>query len=321
METSLPQVEIRRLTEPAGENLAAMTFPVFAPLLNLKAQPIYPDQGDEVTIRPLILVASIRDREVGMALAALPAGELGAVRLLSLFVARGWRRLGLGAALVAAAEKEAAEDGASGIEAVYTTGKPAIPFFERILQARDWSPPIGRTLSVRLTPAAGFASDLLDPRRLRHQARGLEIVPWSEIPAEAKQRLRRSQEGKSDPWMAPLLAPWRFDQHGYDPSSVGALQQGEIVGWVITHRVSAETVRLTCSFMHPELSPYGKILPLYGAVLEQVRPRCRWCSFVTPFSYPSMISFIRRRLVPISEFVGETRESRHVFRSRGDAFS
>jgi GNAT superfamily N-acetyltransferase len=305
------EVEIHRLLEPPGADLEAMTFPAFAPLLSLAPQPIYPEQGDPVVVEPQLYLATEGGREVGLALAARPLAPVGAgAQLLSLFVAKESRRRGVGAALVAAAEAGAAASGAASLETVYTTGKASIPYLEKILAGRRWSPPQGRTLSVRFAPAAGIASDLLEPRRLRHQARGLDIRPWCEIPQAEKDQLQRSFEAGQERWIAPLLAPWRFDVHGYDGSSLGARFQGKLAGWVITHRVSAETVRLTCSFMHPELSRYGKILPLYGGVLEQLRPRCRWCSFVTPFSYPSMIAFIRRRLAPISEFVGETRASR-----------
>lgn len=307
------EIEITRLAEPDNGRLAAMTFPVYTKLLSLEPRPLHAEQGDSQVMQPLALVARRGDRAVGMALLARPAGPAGAggkAQLLSVFVAGVERRRGLGGRLVAAAEEAAAAEGAASLEAVYTTGKEPIPYFESILAARGWSAPRGRTLSVRLTPQAGFASGLLDPRRLAFQARGLEITPWSEIPQADKDALREAYAAGEASWIAPYLAPWRFDRHGYDPSSVGARSDGKIVGWVITHRISADTVRLTCSFMHPELSRQGQILPLYGAALRQLLPRSRWCSFVTPFLYPRMIGFIRRRLAPISDFVGETRESR-----------
>ncbi len=108
-----------------------------------------------------------------------------------------------------------------------------------------------------------------------------------------------------------MLVPWQFDRGGFDPSSVGARYRGRVVGWVITHRASFDTVRFTCSFMRKDLSRRGRILPLYAAALERLRATpCRLCTFVTPYSYTGMVEFIRRRLVPISSFVGETREVR-----------
>lgn len=305
------EIEIGRLAEPDDGRLAGKTFPVYVPLLSLAPRPLHPEQGDAQVMQPLALVARRGGRELGMALLALPAGPAGGpARLLSVFVDGGERRRGLGGRLIDAAQEAAAAQGAAALETVYTTGKPAIPHFERLLAARGWSSPRGRTLSVRVKPAAAYAAGLLDPRRLAHQVRGLQIAPWSEIPQSEKDALRESHAAGNESWIAPYLAPWRFDRHGYDPSSVGARSEGKIVGWVITHRISADTVRLTCSFMHPELSPQGKILPLYDATLRQLLPRSRWCSFVTPFDYPPMIAFIRRRLVPIADFVGETRESR-----------
>ncbi|MEO1370096.1 MAG: hypothetical protein AAFX50_23180, partial [Acidobacteriota bacterium] len=61
-----------------------------------------------------------------------------------------------------------------------------------------------------------------------------------------------------------------------------------------------------------DLASEGRIVPLYGAVLESVRGRCRECSFTTPFDYPRMIAFIRRHLAPISHVVAETRRVERV---------
>ncbi|MCG8455684.1 MAG: hypothetical protein MI919_05335, partial [Holophagales bacterium] len=179
-------------------------------------------------------------------------------------------------------------------------------WLERIFARRGWTPPVARSLLVRFTPRAAFESDLLLERRLRVQRRGLEIAPWSELGVGERAELVRSQE--EEPWIAPLLVPWRYDRHGFDPSSVFARYRGRVVGWVITHRPEPEVLRLTCSFMRPDLARRGRILPLYDAVLKQARNSCRECSFITPFDYPPMIHFIRRRLVPISHTVAETRE-------------
>ncbi|MEM9557810.1 MAG: GNAT family N-acetyltransferase [Acidobacteriota bacterium] len=337
--TADSEVTIAELRPDSVTPFRAMTFPAYTRLLALEPMARDPAAGDQRTIAPIALVARIGDAPAGLVLAEWPASrpttaevaQFGPAvpRLLSLYVARAHRRRGVGGALVAALEDEVAHRGGGSLEAVYTasvgaasvckapvgtaffdtTSAPAggapSDWLERIFARRGWTPPAARSLLVRFTPRAAFCSDLLLERRLRAQRRGLEIVRWSEIGADEKAALRASHE--QNPWIEPLLVPWRFDRDGFDPSSVAARWRGRIVGWVITHRPTPDIVRFTCSFMHPSLSRRGRIVPLYDAVLRDVHGTCRECSFITPFDYAPMVQFIRRRLAPIASFLGETR--------------
>ena len=84
--------------------------------------------------------------------------------------------------------------------------------------------------------------------------------------------------------------------------------QGRIVGWVINHRLSADTVRFTCSFMRKDLGRRGRIMPLYTVSLELLRAHgTRQCMFVTPVQYQTMVDFVKRRCAPWATFFGETR--------------
>ena len=46
-------------------------------------------------------------------------------------------------------------------------------------------------------------------------------------------------------------------------SSLGLRYRGEVVGWVINHRMDERTVRFTCSFMRRDLARRAAILALY----------------------------------------------------------
>ena len=305
----MSQIKLRPLTAPVAPEFSAMTFSAYRHLLNLERTSRHPVEGDRKQIDPWALGAWLRDEPAGLLLAELPVEDAERADLLSIFVTPSHRRRGIAEALIQETEKRLRRRSRRHLCAVYTTGKPGVAYLERLVARRGWEPPRGRTLSVRFTPESAFASDLLTERRLRVQQRGLEIVPWSEITPEDIDAIRRSDEESS--WIAPMLAPWRFDRHGFDPSSVAARYRGQIVGWVITHRISLDEVRFTCSFMRKDLSRRGRILPLYSAVLESLKTTpCRYCTFITPFSYPEMVRFIRQRLAPISEFIGETREVR-----------
>lgn len=324
----MSRIDLERLTAPVPSAFAGMTFPIYRRLLALERTSRHPEQGDERQIQPLAIAARCGGDPAGLILAELPVdgapapgscaaddeqADRHAVHVLSIFVAPSRRRQGLASALFAELEARVLELGFADLAAVYTTGKPAIVWLERIFARRGWSPPKPRTASVRFTLEAGLASDLVaDQRRLAVLSRGLEIFPWSELTGEERQELKRSQS--EQPWIAPGLVPWHFDRHGYDPSSVGGRFRGHVVGWAINHRTAHDSVRFTCSFMRGDLSRRGRILPLYAASLRRLEgTACRWCTFVTPYSFGPMVEFIRRRLAPIASALGETRESRRSF--------
>lgn len=308
-------VEILPLATPAGTELTAMTFPAYRHLLALEPAPRHPEQGDCRPVEPLALVAYDSGVPVGLILAELPIARDeppapcetsygGLPAILSVYVAPERRGLGIASRLFERLEQTVAAHGFDQLEAVYTSGRPSISQIERIFARRGWSPPRARSLVMRFSPQLALARPLMSAPKLAAVRRELEIFPWSELGAWERVELERSHTER--PWIAPGLEPWRFDRRGFDPSSVGARYRGEVVGWVINHRVNAEIIRFTCSFMHPKLSRRGRIVPLYYAALERLDAKCRECTFITPVSYLEMIEFVRGRLASIASFMGET---------------
>jgi GNAT superfamily N-acetyltransferase len=283
--------------------LEPMTFPAYCHLLDLARTSRHPEQGDPHEVDPLGLVVRSGERIVGLILAELPVEPSRPAQVLSLLIDADFRRQGLGSRLLAALEAEVARRRGGRLGAVYSAGGAESVGLERIFEKNGWSEPRPRTLSVRFGREAGLGAAAFAPERMRRQGRDLEIFPWSSLDPDERQALIRSHEEK--PWVTPALEAWRFDRLAPDPTSVGARYQGQVVGWVINHRVH-RTVRFTCSFMRKDLSRLGKIVPLYRAAIARVPDDCD-CSFVTPYSHPEMIGFIERWIAPIASSVRQTR--------------
>ena len=286
-----------------------MTFPSYRHLLDLKAQPRHPELGEVRAIQPFAFVARRAGRSVGLALADAPLerDDQAPPQLLSVFVRPEERRQGVGTALVAAVEEAARERGFKELAAVYTTGKPAIEWLDRIFSRQGWQPPEPGSLTVSFRPRNALASPAFEERLLRAYARGLEIFPWSELTAEEEEEMRRSNQERC--WIEPSLEPWQFDPGRLDSSSVGARYRRRVVGWVINHRIVPGLVRFSVSYLRRDLSRRGGIMALYHASLRHIEGKgssC-YCTFITPFSYPRMVAFVRRWIAPISSFVGESR--------------
>jgi GNAT superfamily N-acetyltransferase len=286
----------------------SMSFPAYRHLLALQPVLRLPAEAEQRLIQPIALVARVSGSPIALAMAEVPVHENeGAPELLSLFVTTPWRGQGVATALVEAIEEMVRASGATSVEAVYTTGKASIPAVERIFEKRGWEPPAMRSLTVRFTLAEALSTPWYGRSGLPE---GAQIFSWTELGADEYQRLRASND--REPWIPSSLQPWRHDQIGFDPvSSVGLRYQGEVVGWVINHQVSPNTVRFTCSFMHPSLSRRARILPLYSEAVRRLSEAgCEFCTFITPTVYPPMIEFIRRHCAPYASFTGETRGTR-----------
>jgi GNAT superfamily N-acetyltransferase len=299
-----PEYRLRTL-EPPMAAAAGMTFPAFRHMLDLAPTERFPGQPEQRPVQALGATAWQGDALAGLGLAEVPrASDCGPPEVLSLFVHPQHRNRGLATALLAELENRLGGLGFETLDAVYMTGKPGVPAIERILAKRDWTPPETRTVTLRFTPEEASKTPWYGRLSLPRQS---EIFSWVDLPPGELEEIQRCHEEK--PWIADGLEPWRHVADGFDPvSSVGLRYRGQVVGWVINHRLENQTVRFTCSYMRKDLSRRARIVPLYTESLERLRATgCRQCMFVTPVKYRGMVAFVKEHCAPWVGFFGETR--------------
>ena len=304
MDGNAGELRIHPLEPSMADELEAMTFPRFRHLLLMFPAPRFPGDGDRRNVIATGMVARVGAQPVGLALAATPQDAPAEAELLSLFVDPEWRGRGVATALLAALESQLVARGTVRIEGTYMTGKPAIQALERVLEKRGWEKPSIRTVSVKFTPEEARKTPWYRRTLL---PRGGEIFAWRDATPEELARLQQGHD--ASPWIAEGLEPWAHAQAGFDPaSSVGLRYKGEIVGWVINHRIWKETIRFTCSFMRPDLARRAAILPLYVAAIERAAEAgYQYCTFITPVRYKEMVDFVVNHCARWIGYVGETR--------------
>ncbi len=293
-----------RLGPDEARFFASMTFPSYRHLLSMAPQPRHRDEADQRPIQPLAIAALQDRRPVGLALVELPLHAGFHAELLSLFVLPDDRGRGVATALLGAVEQVVAEHGGDVLSAVYMTGKPSIPALERVLAKRDFSSPRTRMVSVRFDAERMNQADWLHKYAPRD---GYEIFSWMDLRDSEREAMQRSHA--EQPWIAADLLPWDHDAHGFEPiTSVGVRYRGEVVGWVINHRLDERTVRYTCSFIRDDLARLGRILPLYRESFARMRRfGFKQGMFVTPLHHEPMARFALKWFGPWASFVGETR--------------
>ncbi len=303
------ELEVKVLAGDEARMLGGMTFPAYRHLLDLAPQPRHADGADTRTIQPLALLALSGRQPLGLLLAELPLSGRAPAELLSLFVQPAQRNQGVATALLGALEAELARIGAERLAVVYMSGKPSIPALERVLHKRGFDAPAPRMVSIRFDAERMNQAEWLHKYRPRS---GYQVFSWMDLGEAEREVLKAGHASK--PWIAADLLPWEHDRHGFEPAtSVGLRYHGEVVGWVINHRLDADTVRYTCSFVREDLARLGRILPLYRESFSRMRRfGFRNGLFATPLHHPSMARFALKWFGPYASFVGETRGSEKV---------
>ncbi len=243
---------LRLLNVLTSASYEAMTFPHFRPRL-----------GDLAPGSPTVAVGvSYEGRSIGLGLAELLSdGRSG--NILSVFVVPDHRNRGIGTALIGRLEGELQTRGCTQLELVYSLDAPATPAIERILEKWGWSAPQPRMLLChgdrRILEAPWIGRARLPV--------GFSIFPWSELTADDRSAMRRQQDFQ--PWYPEALSPFQDEGMAEPGSSLGLRHQGQVVGWLITHRVSSMLIRYHSLFIRADLRRRGCVLPLLAEAFRR----------------------------------------------------
>ena len=294
----------RSLRPGSDEVPAPWTFPSYRHLLALEPTTRFEKRGASGLVKPFAFVAEAKGRPVGLILGCLPLEESPAQgELLSLFVDAEHRRRGVATRLVAELEEALAAEGCESLEAVYMTGSPYIDAVEKALARRSWQEPTVRMVVIKGTLDEAMNTPWYNRYR---QRKDFELVPWSEV-FEQIDELKEAH--REDSWIAEDLEPWKFDMSYVEPhSSMGVLLHGELVGWIINHRVDDETVRVTNAHLRPDLSRRARMVPVISESLRRASENgFTKLTLTAPSYHPQMVRFATRWCAPFATFFGETR--------------
>ncbi len=271
----------------------ALTYPHFRPLLHGLAA-----ESDVVAVG-----AEVDSVPVGLAIARLDAADDRPLQgqVLSLFVTPDHRNHGVGKALLAQLASDLCDRNCQQLEIRYLSS-PQSPALERILVQQQWFSPqptalvcYASTDRVRQAPPPHLVDFLA--RLVTRLPEGYSVFPWSALTLADRANLE--QRMQSDPLMRrfdPFL-----DADKLEPlNSLGLRYENCIVGWVITHRTAADTIRYTQMYVDPASQPLSRsTLLLAKAIQLQVEqlPHTRG-TFRVDMDNAPMVNFVHRRLRP-----------------------
>lgn len=250
-------------------------------------------QGQPIP-EPLTAVAAVpagQTRFCALALAHHHAHDTAAT-VLSLFVEPAQRRQGVGSALLARLKDVLSGQGRSRVQLSYRDDWPGAVALERILARQGWEPPRDHLLLAKARPEVLLQAPWFARARL---AEGYTVFPWTTLPAAERQIIAERQAREA--WFSPELSPFQEEARLEPASSLGLRWHSELVGWMITHRINAETVQYTSLFITPQRRHRSQAVPLLAAALRRhAAQRIPFGIFQVDVTNAAMQRFLERRL-------------------------
>ena len=278
-------------------SLTAIPYQSFTfPFYRSQLQHLMP-QGNDLAIG-----AVDGNQPVGLLLAEIEPDGTSAI-VLSIFVKPSHRQQGIATALLNQLEQAVRPWDVKQLQLVYITGKPTTIALERLLQHSHWTSPTTSMIVCKSTTDRIADASWMKQYRLPSS---FQISPWSEVTAADVHQMEQQQ--LDNPWIPADLAPSRQEGTLEPINSLGLRHQGQIVGWVLTHRLDLNTIRYTCSYIRPDFQRMGRLVPVYVEAIRR-QHQAGICNgiWTVPVHHPAMFKFVKHRMVPYMTTVEETR--------------
>ncbi len=243
--------------------------------------------------QPLAAVVAIHNRKtVAMVLADVQPDNQGA-NLRSCFVAVPHRRRGLATQMLRHLEKELGSHGLRHLDFMYGDDWLSLPIVEHMLTRHHWLPPRTTLHQYKVNMADLAAAPWLYDERAKLPP-GFTVFPWSELLADERAAIQQKQANGS--WYPPNLDPFQADEY-LAFNGMGLRYQGEVAGWMATHRAAPDAIQYTSLFLAPEHQQQRIAVPLLSATLHrQLDSDIPYAIWQVEAGNEAMLVFVRRYL-------------------------
>jgi GNAT superfamily N-acetyltransferase len=223
--------------------------------------------------------------------------------VLSLFVEPTHRNRGVATQLLQYIESEMKARGCQHMSINYLSGKPTTASLERVLQKCLWAEPHVHEIICKGHIYNGIKMPWV--KKEGYFVNSYEIFPWSSITNE---EIMSIQERKDN--IPQDLYPLQYMANMEGVNSIGLRYRGDVVGWLISHRIAPDTIRFTCSYIRQDLQKIGRNLGLMAeAIKRQYQARVPYIIWTTPMHHQGMVEFTKKRISPFLIYLKEFKKS------------
>ncbi|AFM04509.1 TIGR03032 family protein [Bernardetia litoralis DSM 6794] len=245
----------------------------------------------------IVIVAKNTQHYVGALFIELHPNKVG--KILSWFVLPPFRGLGIGKELFTRAEKLLRRNKFNSVHLEYRSDWKSISTFEGILERNKWEKPKPKLYlcksSIDIISKAPWMKKLSLPQ-------DIELYLWKYTTQEEKNKIL--QRKQSNNWYPDHLSPFQHENNMDLTTSVGLKFNGEIIGWMITHRLRDDTVEFTAAFVDQNAAGGGLrkqslFLPVLASSLQYLRADgAKYGIWQMQIDNPSIQKFTEKFLKP-----------------------
>jgi|GEM_PF-199760 uncharacterized protein (TIGR03032 family) len=246
------------------------------------------------------IVATVSGEKVGLVLAEVFATQPHTppeAEVISLFVLPDYRHQGIGTGLMQNLEAGLRTLNCTQMKLAYKSSSTTTLALEPLLKRQHWQDPrvnflLGKTTIDKVSQAPWLHKYPLSDK--------FTVFPWSELTDADRQHIQTLDYPAS-------LSP--FGNTPAEPTnSLGLRHDGQLVGWMVTHRVATDAIRYSTMFVDKRFQRLGRGISLLSeSIRRQADSGVPYCLFAVAEDNPAMLRFVRRHL---EAYLTELSESR-----------
>ncbi len=224
---------------------------------------------------------------------------IGGYELEHLYVLPSHRRQGIARKMTNLLIDTITQNGDLILTALLPSDHPDLPILKQLTTGPGWSLP--KPFLQR------YHHDVyaLNPpwfARIPPLPTGFEEFPWGELTDQEAQMIHyKVMQGAIPTPVSPVMR----DKNRIELSnSLGLRYDGEVVAWMITHRVGEEMIRYSALYIDPRFRHKGLSIRLVvNAIQKQQQSPIQWGYYeiLTQDTLPSWNRFVQRRIVPYGQ--------------------
>lgn len=290
------------------ESLSPSDHQTYASFLDPSLHPFLNDPKGTIAIG-----ATLYEKPVGIILIRQTI-ILHIAEVICFFIDPQHRHQGLALRLFSALEQELPKDGTQLVLFAYPTGTPNTLAIEQLLKKAQWTEPKVIHIHCR------FDGPIFNPPWLNRQEQlpeGFQIFPWSDLQPFERERLIHQEKHNLIP---REVSPFREEEKIELLNSFGLRHMGDIIGWMITHRLNDDTIGYTSLYILRKWQYSGIAIELLRtAILSQKQSTVRWAELDVNLSLTerSWLKFVERRLMPYAQEITYTKQSWKLLKNLG----
>jgi GNAT superfamily N-acetyltransferase len=245
--------------------------------------------------------ASVSDRPAGLMIMSF-SQILKAADIKSLFIDESYRRQKIAGRMIQFAAEQLRSLNFKYIFATYPDHRDDTPIMESFFQKNGFS---GKTM---VFAEFMFEYSEFQPDWYRREYRWppkFTAFPWTELTYYEAVKIRERYSQGAFP---SAVYPFQEDPSFEPLNSFGLRHEGQLVGWLVTERISPDIISYGNLFIDHEFQSKGHSIHLLVDSLKiHYRNKIKWGMFKVNIIQASgrWLKFIRRRLAPHADFIYE----------------